>query len=74
MDGFELCQRLRAAPATSHSLIVALIGYSEDGIEAKVKEAGFDRYLLKPVSIELIISLLDDLAKRLHANATASGV
>lgn len=73
MDGFELCQRLRAAPATSNSLIIALTGYSEDGIEAKVKEAGFDRYLLKPVSIELIISLLDDLAKRLHADATADG-
>lgn len=73
MDGFELCHRLRAAPATSHSLIVALTGYSEDGIEAKVKDAGFDHYLLKPVSIEVIISLLDDLAKRLHADAAAGG-
>ena len=73
MDGFELCHRLRAASATSHSLIVALTGYSEDGIEAKVKKAGFDRYLLKPVTIEVIISLLDDLAKRLHLDAAAGG-
>ncbi len=73
IDGFELCRRLRAAPGTSHSLIVALTGYSEDGIEAKVKNAGFDHYLLKPVSIEVIISLLDDLAKRLHADAAAGG-
>lgn len=73
MDGFELCQRLRTAPTTPHSLIVALTGYSEDGIEDRVKDAGFDRYLLKPVSIEVIISLLDDLAKRLHSVAAAGG-
>jgi CheY-like chemotaxis protein len=59
MGGFELCRRLRAMPGTSHSLIVALTRYSEYGIEKSVKDAGFDHYPLKPVSIEVIISLLD---------------
>lgn len=71
MGGFELCRRLRAMPGTSDSLIVALTGYSENGIEKRVKDAGFDHYLLKPVSLEVIVSLLDDLAKRLQADAAA---
>lgn len=73
MGGIELCRRLRAMPGTSHSLIVAPTGYSENGIEKRVKDAGFDHYLLKPVSLEVIISLLDALAKRLHADAAAGG-
>lgn len=59
MDGFELCRQLRRMPEVSDILIVALTGYSENGIEAKVRDAGFDKYLLKPVSIHVLLSLLD---------------
>lgn len=63
MDGFELCRRLRALPITSRSLIVALTGYSENGIEERAREAGFDRYLLKPVSIQEVLMMLDAVRK-----------
>lgn len=59
MDGFELCRRLRALPETSKSLIVALTGYSENGIEERARKAGFDKYLLKPVSIQRVLMMLD---------------
>lgn len=64
MDGFELCRRLRARTETCESLIVALTGYSENKIEEKIRAAGFDRYLLKPVSIHVVISLLETIAQR----------
>lgn len=63
MDGFELCRRLRTLPETSQSLIVALTGYSEDGIEERAREAGFDKYLLKPVSILGVLLMLDAAKK-----------
>lgn len=59
IDGFELCRRLRSRPQTSTSLVVALTGYSQAGIKEKVHEAGFDHYLLKPVSIHVLLSLIE---------------
>lgn len=58
MSGFDLCRRLREMPGTANSLIVAVTGYSETGIEDKVTEAGFDAYLLKPVKLQALLALL----------------
>jgi len=58
IDGFELCRRLRALPHTADSLIVALTGYSQQGIQEKVSGAGFDSYLLKPVSVHTLLALV----------------
>lgn len=72
MDGFALCRRLRALPATSASLIVALTGYSESGIQERVAQAGFDSYMLKPVSVLTLLSSLESFGAR-HAAAQDSG-
>ena len=72
MDGFALCRRLRALPATSASLIVALTGYSESGIQERVAQAGFDSYLLKPVSVLTLLSSLESFSAR-RAAAQDSG-
>lgn len=61
MHGFELCRRLRALPETSDKFIVALTGYSDDNIETEILDAGFDKYLPKPVSLEVLLSLLKPL-------------
>ena len=58
MSGFELCRQLRAMPQTTNSLIVALTGYSERGIEKATQEAGFDAYYLKPIGFQDMLSLL----------------
>ncbi|MFC0252681.1 response regulator [Massilia consociata] len=58
MDGFELCRRLRSQAPSSPGLVVALTGYSESGIREKVLQAGFDSYLLKPVSVHTLLELL----------------
>lgn len=68
MDGFELCRQLRAMPETVATLIVALTGYSENGIEERIAQAGFAKYLLKPVSIEILLSLLAALKKHKDIN------
>lgn len=63
MNGFELCRRLRAGPETATKFIVALTGFSADGVEETILGAGFDRYLLKPVNFQLLLSLMDTLKK-----------
>jgi CheY-like chemotaxis protein len=64
MDGFELCRHLRAMPGSATSLIVALTGYSEPGIQARAAQAGFDFYLLKPVSVHNMLALLRSFEQR----------
>lgn len=61
IHGFELCRRLRALPETAGKFIVALTGYSDNNIETEILNAGFDKYLPKPVSLEVLLSLLKPL-------------
>lgn len=67
IDGFELCRRLRANPGTADSLVVALTGYSQPGIQEQVAQAGFDSYLLKPVSVHTLLGLIESFATDRHA-------
>ena len=60
MDGYELGRRLRAQCGAGLRLI-ALSGYGQGEDKQKAKDAGFEDYLVKPVSIvdvELALSKL----------------
>ncbi|MEA2338857.1 MAG: two-component system, cell cycle response regulator [Thermoanaerobaculia bacterium] len=50
MDGLTLARTLKADPATSDILIVAITSYPEKFTEADAMAAGCDAYLRKPVS------------------------
>lgn len=54
MDGFEVARRLRALPALSNVLLVAMSGYGSEEDLAKGKRAGFDEYLVKPVNLKVL--------------------
>lgn len=58
MDGFELCRQLRAISELADKTIVAITGYSAKGVREEATNAGFDEFLLKPVDIEVLLSLL----------------
>ena len=51
MDGIELTQRLKADPATRHIVILALTAYAMKGDEAKMRAAGCDGYIAKPIDV-----------------------
>lgn len=61
-NGFEFCRQLRAMRETAGIPIVALTGYCINGILDEVAGAGFSQYLLKPVDIETILSILQSLS------------
>lgn len=58
MHGCQLAVCLRAYPGMRASVIVALTGYFQPGIEADCRNAGFDCYLLKPVPLDAVLSPL----------------
>lgn len=59
MDGFEVCRTLKAERPELH--LVALTGYSDQGSRERAAEAGFDRFLVKPLDWRILVSTLADL-------------
>ncbi len=51
MDGLELSQRLKREPSTWHVVIIAFTAYAMKGDEAKMRAAGCDGYIPKPIDI-----------------------
>lgn len=49
--GLELVQHLKADPATRHICIVAFTAFAMQGDEAKMRAAGCDAYLSKPIDV-----------------------
>jgi len=66
VNGYELCQTLRAQPALKHSLFIAQTGWGQSEHRARSKAAGFDYHLVKPVDI----SVLEQLFSSLHIPKT----
>ena len=62
MDGYELASRLRAADRHGALRLVAVTGYGQDNDRARARAAGFDAHLVKPVAIDRVVALIDELA------------
>jgi PAS domain S-box-containing protein len=54
MDGFEVARQIRAMPALSATLLIAMTGYASDEDRAQCRAAGFDEHLVKPVDLEVL--------------------
>jgi CheY-like chemotaxis protein len=57
IDGYEIARRIRSLPQQS-AKIVAVTAYPPHAVEERVRAAGFDRLLIKPVSAEAVKDLL----------------
>jgi CheY-like chemotaxis protein len=64
MNGYEVCQKLRAEPAFEKSLFVAQTGWSEPEHIERSKQAGFHHHLVKPVTLERLNEILNSLTKK----------
>ena len=51
-DGLEVTRDLKADPATRHIRIVAFTAFAMRGDEAKMRAAGCDGYLSKPIEVK----------------------
>ena len=56
MDGLALTRRLKSDPATRHIVILAFTAYAMKGDEAKMRAAGCDGYISKPIDVKTFAS------------------
>jgi PAS domain S-box-containing protein len=59
IDGFEVGRRLRSEFG-SELLLVAVTGYGQEQHRTGVRDAGFDRHLIKPVTLECLREAICD--------------
>ena len=55
LDGLEMTRRLKADPQTRGIRIVAFTAYAMKGDEQRMKDAGCDGYLAKPVNVKTLV-------------------
>jgi CheY-like chemotaxis protein len=60
VDGFEVCERMRASSWKQPPRIVALTGWGRDRDLIRTKKAGFDAHLVKPVDATALVKLLGE--------------
>jgi CheY-like chemotaxis protein len=59
MDGFEAVRQLRAMPALSRAVFVALTGWGQPEMREKSARSGFDVHLTKPVDLTALMRFLE---------------
>ncbi len=64
MDGFEVCQHLRADPAFRHTPIVLMTAMVAPDLEAQGAKVGATLSIRKPFNPEQIISAVEQLLPR----------
>jgi two-component system, sensor histidine kinase len=58
MGGHEVARTLRADPAFTRTLIIAVSGFGQPNDVEAARAAGFDHYIVKPYDIDFVKSLL----------------
>ena len=61
MDGYDVARALRADESLKDTFLVALSGYSLPEDLQRASEAGFDRHVAKPPSLEKLEELLSEM-------------
>ena len=80
MDGFDVCRRLKADPATAHIPVVLVTALDQPADRVRGLEAGADDFLTKPVdelalvarvrSLARFKQVVDELRRQVESSAT----
>ena len=62
INGYEVAQQLRQMPELRGTRLVALTGYGQREDRRRAQAAGFDAYLIKPVSLTRLAHTLAGFA------------
>lgn len=54
MDGYALARAVRADEGTKEALLIAMSGYAHQAQQRHADEAGFDKYLVKPIDLRSV--------------------
>jgi len=72
MDGYETARRIRALAVGNERVLVALTGWSETEARDQTAQAGFDFHWVKPLDLEALQRIIEDLPQKPSARSQAA--
>jgi len=60
-DGFEVARKIKSRSELQQIRLIALSGYGQSQYPRRAREAGFERYLVKPVDLDELLALVREL-------------
>lgn len=63
VDGLKLTRQIKSDENLSRPIVVAITGMEDAGIEDRAREAGVDGFIKKPVDLESLPGLIEELAE-----------
>jgi len=64
MSGYEVAPLIRAEAWGRRSLLVAVTGWAREADQERAERSGFDAYLIKPVDMHVLRTLIDRAMRR----------
>jgi DNA-binding response OmpR family regulator len=58
MDGFQVAESLKREAGLESTRVIVVTGRSSDEDRRRLRDAGVDYYLVKPVDVDLVVSLV----------------
>jgi len=66
LDGYGAARSLRGAQGDAPPVLVALTAVSGPEAKRRADDAGFDFYVTKPADFNVLITIVDDLSRRIE--------
>jgi signal transduction histidine kinase/CheY-like chemotaxis protein len=63
MNGYEVCKTMRSESGLENTIFIAQTGWGQAEHRRRSKEAGFDHHLVKPVDVNALQHLINDIAR-----------
>jgi PAS domain S-box-containing protein len=61
LSGYEVAEQIRRIESCAKIPLVAITGYARDVDRARAMQAGFSRHVAKPITVDQLASMVDDL-------------
>ncbi|MFL5456910.1 MAG: PAS domain S-box protein [Myxococcales bacterium] len=71
INGYEVARAIRADENLRRAVLVAVTGYASPADQKQAADAGFDHHFPKPVELDKLIALLDEVSRTMRARAPA---
>jgi CheY-like chemotaxis protein len=71
MDGIQVARRIRSNARFGMIPLIAVTGLEGDLDYLRMRDAGFDAHLMKPIDYEMLVSVLSRYAHQAHLPAAA---
>jgi len=66
LDGYSAARSLRSLRVDTPPVLVALTAVSGPDAKRRADDAGFDFYVTKPADFNVLITIVDDLSRRME--------